>query len=156
LAESVDDEKLWEGKCKLDLGVESRKQSQPKKRPKKKKRKTKRKNEPKEEPIEIFSWRKTFIMESRKRCIHHIHEMGENRKPFENIRLCEFCRKEDIRYRMITKTNAIKNYKLGEPLLLGADLFRLECTNPHYRRGYPMTLFLEKQVEELAIRVHGS
>lgn len=153
-AELVNDENFWKEKCRSLFDINSKSELNKKKKktnPKTpaKKRKTKK------EPPETL-WRTIFVQKSKNRCIHHIKEIGKQKEPFFHIHLCEDCRKNDFRYRMITKTRAISEYKINEKILYDSDIYMLECRNPHYRSASPMVLFLEKQVEELAIKTFGS
>lgn len=66
--------------------------------------------------------------------------------------LCEECATLP-RYQLITQTTAAKDYRLNRD-----DLDALHCLerpNPHYRSGWPMRLFLVRDVEQLAARKHG-
>ncbi|KAG0292731.1 hypothetical protein BGZ96_003755 [Linnemannia gamsii] len=62
----------------------------------------------------------------------------------------EYIYQRDVR---ITKTQACDSFHLREE-----DLESLDCRekrNPHYRNAAPMRLYLENQVQERALKVHG-
>lgn len=75
--------------------------------------------------------------------------------PILNTYLCSNCqRQHQNKYRYITKTRAISEYRLKS-----ADLESLgvhEVDNPYYKKAAPMQLYLFNQVEELSKEKWGS
>ena len=75
--------------------------------------------------------------------------------PILGIPLCQTCQRENQeRYRYITKSRAIKDYRLkpADLALLGVH----KVDNPHYKKAAPMQLYLSTQIEELAKQKWGS
>lgn len=98
----------------------------------------------------IKSWRITFIRKSKDRCIHHIKNAGRLCKIL-NIKICPICRISNPNYKLIVKTEAIKQFKLEED-----DLIKLYeskryigAINP-YNNKRIMTLFLRKDIQQIA------
>lgn len=74
------------------------------------------------------------------------HEMAD-------LAICSACSCSE-RFRMITATNAKKDYRLSQ-----SEIDDLQCVtkrNPHYRNAAPMRLFWEAQVSELSNKKHAS
>jgi hypothetical protein len=75
--------------------------------------------------------------------------------PILEIYVCRDCQfSTPEKYRLITKTRAVGDYRLT-----AADLGKLEyiaARNPHYSTSAPMQLFLKAQVEQLAAGRWGS
>ncbi len=66
----------------------------------------------------------------------------------EDTRLCKNC-KILFKYRMISKTHALKNYALNKNDLTGLEY--IEVGNPLYRGAQNMILYKEKQILDLFI-----
>lgn len=79
----------------------------------------------------------------------------EARHPILGISLCRSCQSaKPEKYRLITKTRAINDYRLSPD-----ELYRLDYItrrNPHFSTAAPMQLFLLTQVERLAEKKWGS
>jgi hypothetical protein len=67
--------------------------------------------------------------------------------------LCRDCGKRQ-EFSLITKTDALKTYVLTDRDLEAANL--MYVSKPNKRGKYPMKLFLDKQVQALAITKHGN
>jgi hypothetical protein len=68
--------------------------------------------------------------------------------------VCDECLRSKKEFRLMTKTEAVKHYRLKP-----ADLEELECEekrNPKYRSAAPMRLYLRSDLRHLANEVHGS
>jgi DNA repair protein len=70
-----------------------------------------------------------------------------------DIPLCRKCQKNNEKYKMITKTRAMAEYRLKKDELF--KLKHIEVKNPHYASAAPMILFLKSQVEEIALEKWG-
>lgn len=68
--------------------------------------------------------------------------------------VCKECRRTRKQFQVMTKTNAIKHYRLKETHL--DELEFVETRNPRYRSAAPMKLYWRPEVRVLAEKVHGS
>eukprot|EP01118_Nematostelium_gracile_P004779 TRINITY_DN15704_c0_g1_i1.p1 TRINITY_DN15704_c0_g1~~TRINITY_DN15704_c0_g1_i1.p1 ORF type:complete len:295 (-),score=44.42 TRINITY_DN15704_c0_g1_i1:161-1045(-) len=76
------------------------------------------------------------------------------RSPFFKVYLCNECSTSNYLYKVITKSDALKQFKLVE-----RDLEDVNCVlkqNPHYRSSAPMRLYSREEIITVAIEKHGS
>lgn len=75
--------------------------------------------------------------------------------PILQLPLCQSCQRERVdKYRYITKTRALQEYRLRP-----YDLSSLGChevDNPYYKKAAPMQLYLLNEIEELSKKKWGS
>lgn len=75
--------------------------------------------------------------------------LGARMNTLLEIRLCETCAQKS-EYKLICKSIALKQYKLSETdLLNNLELKNYQCKNPHWKSGPAMTLFLERDIQQI-------
>lgn len=97
--------------------------------------------------------RAVYISNLEYRCIQ-CYENTMNECDITGHIVCKNCIRTNTIYRRITKTMAKKEYFLDEYKDL-KYLRRLTCTNPHYKRGPPMTLYLYNDILNIAYDKYG-
>lgn len=70
------------------------------------------------------------------------------------VSLCSECQQGNPeKYACITKTRAIKEYRLTESDLAKLDV--IETDNPHYKSAAPMRLYLHKHIKQVSLNKYG-
>ncbi|KAG0287212.1 hypothetical protein BGZ97_007162 [Linnemannia gamsii] len=103
-------------------------------------------------PVEIAELANERLMLCRYCRCQYYRKHPEETKLRKNVtnHYGEYVYEHDVR---ITKTQACDSYHLRDE-----DLWSLDCLekrNPHYRNAAPMRLYLEEEVQERSLEIHG-